>query len=74
MPNNGAHSQISTYGQAHGYIKENNQKPPEIPLAAKAVVPAGQFMSASILPKGTSVRKKFVPPFKKTEANLKELS
>ena len=41
MPNNGAHSQISTYGQAHGYIKENNQKPPEIPLAAKAVVPAG---------------------------------
>ena len=41
MPNNGAHSQISTYGQAHGYIKENNQKPPEIPLAAKVVVPAG---------------------------------
>lgn len=29
-------------------------------------------MSANILPKGTSVRKKFVPPYKK-ESNLKEL-
>jgi hypothetical protein len=31
----------------------------------KAIVPAGEFVSANMLPKGTSVRKKFVPPFKK---------
>lgn len=41
IPNHAVHSQISTHGQAQGFTKENNQKPPEIPLAAKAVVPAG---------------------------------
>ena len=41
MPNIGSHSQIPAYGQTQGNIKENIQKPPEIPLAAKAVVPAG---------------------------------
>ena len=41
-------------------------------MIAKAVIPAGEFMSANTLPKGTSVRKKFVPPYKK-ESNLKEL-
>jgi hypothetical protein len=51
-------------------FKENTQRP-DIPLIAKAVIPAGEFMSANSLPKGTSVRKKFVPPYKK-EAPLKE--
>jgi hypothetical protein len=40
---------------------------------AKAVIPAGEFISANSLPKGTSVRKKFVPPYKKPDAPLKEL-
>jgi hypothetical protein len=31
-------------------------------------------MSANILPKGTSVRKKFVPPYKKPETNLKDIN
>lgn len=48
-------------------------KGPEAPSLAKAVVPAGEFMSANILPKGTSVRKKFVPPFKKPDPALKEV-
>lgn len=26
-----------------------------------------EFVSASVLPKAVSIRKKFVPPFKKTE-------
>lgn len=26
-----------------------------------------EFVSANVLPKGTSIRKKFVPPFKKAE-------
>ena len=34
-------------------------------MAAKAVIAPGEFMPASVLPKGTSVRKKFVPPYKK---------
>ena len=42
-------------------------------MAAKAVVPPGEFVSAGVLPKGTSIRKKFVPPFKKPEGNLKEV-
>jgi hypothetical protein len=30
-------------------------------------------MSANSLPKGTSVRKKFIPPYKKPDVPLKEL-
>ena len=37
----GVPSQNTMYGQTQGNIKENIHKPPEIPIAAKAVVPAG---------------------------------
>jgi len=37
----------------------------ELQSIDKNKIPPGEFISASILPKGTSVRKKFVPPFKK---------
>jgi hypothetical protein len=46
---------------------------PEVPLSVRAVVPPGEFVSAGILPKGTSVRKKFVPPFKKPDTVLREI-
>jgi len=41
------------------------QGQPQLPSFVKSLVPAGEFMSANSLPKGTSVRKKFVPPYKK---------
>ena len=43
-------------------------------MLAKVVVPAGEFMSANTLPKSTSIRKKFIPPYKKPEGSLKEIS